>query len=247
MHLSETPFVSAICPTFRHPELLANSLALWIRQSYPRSRRKLVILDDDPTFVEQHDGDFSLHVATPRLPTISAKYNHLLELVPKETEIVLVWEDDDVYFQHYVHSHVETMREEKTPYSKPSRVLTDYPGHVIEEGAVGRFHSSQAFTKDLIQKVGGWPDTRRADFDQQLMAKLIRQAGDAADPCKHFPNQFLYRWHSGSAHCQSTMRSPDDETWYERGEDAYKKVPFVGALIPKLDEFTSQLIKEYDA
>lgn len=245
------PFVTALCPTFRHPKLLANSVALWNLQDYPPERRWMMILDDDPTFVSQSVGGerWVLESHPNRFPSISDKYNYLLGRVPVETEIILVWEDDDIYLPGYVSAHANALRNAK--YSKPNVILTDYLStpstlRITQESAVGRFHSTIGARRDLLTSVGGWPDTKRADFDQQLMSSLLKEAnGHATVPWDEQNIQFIYRWHSGAAHCQSTMRSPDDETWYERGEKAYAKVPFVGRLVPKLDEFTTRMLDKY--
>lgn len=276
MDTNDLPFVTALCPTFRHPDLLANSLFLWLIQDYPHDRRLLVILDDDPTFNSDtmvNDSDcrsyvrqrrtggvfpylsdcamqrsWALWAMDSRMPTISDKYNFLLDASPMETDIFLTWEDDDIYLPTYVSSHVKAL--ENAEFSKSDVVVTDFPGELIVEGSHGRFHSSLAIRSELIDRIGGWPDTRRADFDQQLMSKLYTEAKGVAKPWPDdTPKEqipFIYRWHSGAAHCQSTMDlGPDDETWYDRGEQAYKKVPFVGKLEPKQDEFTMERLKEF--
>lgn len=243
-------FITALCPTYRHPELLANSLALWEMQDYPSENRMLLILDDDPTFDSVQTifpAIWELEAHKERFPTISAKYNYMLERVPPKTDAVIVWEDDDIYLPGYVSAHAKALQEQW--FSKPNIVMTDYiKGRIIREGAKGRFHSTIGARMELIRQVGGWPDTRRADFDQQLMSSLLKYSPQALpwpDDAKPQDVEFIYRWHSGAAHCQSTMRSPDDETWYERGEKAYKPVPFVGRLEPKLDEFTTRMLDKY--
>lgn len=255
------PFVTALCPTFRHPTLLANSVMLWINQDYPMHRRELVILDDGDTFANQgmsantlnEEGKWSVHnlwrlrSAPKRLPSLPAKYNELLDLARADTDIFLVWEDDDTYLPGYVSSHVNAITSQQpwNEFSKPSKVLSDYGWDGVkplpEENGSGRFHSSMAFTKDLIRRIGGWPDTKRADFDQQLIKALNQNANSIVDPFTG-THQYVYGWHTGSAHCQSTMRSPDDETWYDRGADAYKEVPYVGQLIPKYDDRTIRIL-----
>lgn len=240
-------FVTALCPTYRHPELLANSVALWEMQDYPAEKRMLFILDDDPTFDCQLGSSWSLEAHKERFPTISAKYNYMFERVPPKTDAIVVIEDDDIYFPGYISAHVKALQ--RHAFSKPNIVMTDYlKGRIIREGAKGRFHSTIGARIELIKQVGGWPDTKRADFDQQLMSSLLKHSPQATpwpDDAKPEDIEFIYRWHSGAAHCQSTMRSPDDETWYERGEQAYAKVPFVGRLVPKLDGFTTRMLDKY--
>lgn len=259
------PFVTALCPTFRHPSLLACSLALWLAQDYPADRRELVILDDGGTFDSQQghslDSDFiahitwTLHSRKTRASSLPAKYNELLMYARPETEIFLVWEDDDTYLPGYVSAHadalkVEHVRDAEPEFSKPEWVRSDYAWKVEDgrpmpqrEKGNGRFHSSMAFTADLIRRVGGWPVTDRADFDQQFISRLRENAAEIVDPWPNGPIQYVYGWNTGSAHCQSTMRSPDDSTWYARGAAAYKEVPHVGKLVAKLDDRAKRILR----
>ena len=43
---SELPFVSCLCPTYRRPQMMANTIPCFITQDYPADRRELIILDD---------------------------------------------------------------------------------------------------------------------------------------------------------------------------------------------------------
>jgi hypothetical protein len=126
----------------------------------------------------------------------------------------VVIEDDDVYLPRYVSSHAAVL--ETAEYSKPSVVLSDYPGHVVEERAEGRFHGSIGFRRALCERIGGWPATLRADFDQQMLARLQQHASSVGDPCALAPPQYLFRWHTGHWHGQHAMRGPEDEGWYGR-------------------------------
>src|SRR3990172_936495 len=233
--------VTAICPTYRHPKLLANSLALWLLQDYDPAQRQLVILDDAQTFDNQYGDTWQLRSLGKRCTSITQKYNMLLDMMGK-TEAVIVWEDDDTYLPDYVSKHVAALQ--KGDYSKPSRVLSDYTGKLVEENAAVRFHSSIAFTDELIFRVGSWPDTKRADFDQQLMSKLTKYAGKQVDPWPTGPIPFVYRWHTGAAHGQNTMQGPDDETWWDRNVQSYAPVDYVGKLVPSMDGSTFSIFKQ---
>jgi len=220
-------------------------VALWLMQDYPIENRQLIILDDDPTFHRHGDLGWQLYPVAPRRATISDKYNVLLDLAgPYSTDVIMVWEDDDIYLPGYVSAHVAAL--ENAEYSKSEHVLSDYKkGQIIVEPSRGRFHSSMAFRRNLIDRVGGWPDTKRADFDQQLMSALEAEAKGVALPWDDSVPEaipFIYRWHSGAAHCQSTMKSPDDETWYDRAAESYAEVPFLGNLMPSLDEFSKDCL-----
>ena len=165
----------------------------------------------------RHDHGASVRGITliERYPNLPAKFNALGKL--GQGDVFIVWEDDDIYLPHHISSHVNAMRERIADYSKPSSVLSTYPGHVVTEGAAGRFHASIAFTRSLFGRVGGWPATKRADFDQQHMQALALEALEIADPCHYAPPSYCFRYGSTQAyHGQHFMRSPDDEEWYDR-------------------------------
>ena len=239
-------FITALCPTFRHPTLLQSSLALWNAQTYPAHLRRLVILDDGQTFDDDVGDTWELHSARQRLPSLPAKYNLLLSLAPPETDAFLVWEDDDTYLPEYVAAHAATLQNHEL--SHPRYVLSDYTGYLVAEPAAGRFHSALGFRRSLIERIGGWPVTDRADFDQQLQTALHAAAASKGDPFASPASNnpwkipYVYGWHTGHAHCQSTMLSPADELWYFRGAQAYAEVPHVGRLVARYDERTLRIL-----
>lgn len=229
------PYVSCLCPTFHRPQLLANALACFFAQDYPADRMELVILDDGNDFAESpisfNAPAWSLFSDRNRYPSLPAKFNEMVRRYSSpEATVFLVWEDDDVYLPHHVSSHVAALQEmQNAPdpfdwrrlvaYSKPSRVLSTYTGTPETEGAAGRFHASIAFTLQLFLKTGGWPVTKRADFDQQWLARLAQGAGDArtVDPCTIAPPSYCFRYGTTQAyHGQHFMRGGEDETWYDR-------------------------------
>ena len=206
--------IAALCPTYRRPKLLANLLDCWEAQDYTAELRRLFILDDGGTFAAQNEETWELHAASSRYPSLPAKYNALVAIANRwEPDAYVVMEDDDLYLPRYVSSHATVLADAE--YSKPSVVLSDYPGRIVEERAAGRFHGSIGFRRSLCERIGGWPATRRADFDQQMLARLRDHAETTGDPCALALPQYLFRWHTGHWHGQHAMRGPDDEGWYE--------------------------------
>jgi hypothetical protein len=210
--LSELPFVSCLCPTYRRPKLLENSIACFMAQDYPAERRELIVLDDAGE-LENQTGDGWQIISIPRrFRSLPEKFNALAGLA--HGEILVVWEDDDIYLPHHISSHVAAM--DRHLWSKPSKVLSDYTGQIQEEDATGRFHASLTFTRHAFEQVGGWPLTLRGDFDQQLIARL-NSLGIAGDPCAVASPSYIFRWGStGAYHGQALMRGPEDEQWYQR-------------------------------
>ncbi len=88
--------------------------------------------------------------------------------------------------------------------------------------------------------VGGWPDTRRADFDQQLIGRLTQRFG-IADPCAHALPGYVFRYGStGTWHAQHWMQGPEDEGWYGRAAVEAADVAG-GPLAPRFDAETSEV------
>jgi len=204
--------VSCLCPTYRRPKLLENSIACFLAQDYPANRRELIVLDDAGELQNQTCDGWQIISIPRRFRSLPEKFNALAGLA--QGEILVVWEDDDIYLPHHISSHVTAM--DGHLWSKPSKVLSDYTGRIQEEDATGRFHASLAFTRHAFEQVAGWPLTLRGDFDQQLIARLY-ELGLPGDPCSVASPSYIFRWGSTSAyHGQALMDGPEDEKWYGR-------------------------------
>lgn len=209
---NELPFVSCLCPTYRRPKLLENSIACFLAQDYPADRRELIVLDDAGELGNQNGEGWQIISIQRRFRSLPEKFNAMAGLA--QGEILVVWEDDDIYLPHHISSHVTAM--EGHVWSKPSKVLSDYTGQIQEEDATGRFHASIALTRQAFDQCGGWPLTLRGDFDQQLIARL-NAVGMPADPTFLAMPGYVFCWGStGEYHGQAFMRGPDDENWYDK-------------------------------
>jgi hypothetical protein len=110
-----------------------------------------------------------------------------------------------------------------------------------------------------LERVGGWVQTKRADFDQQMIARL-RADEEPGDPCTFrllgvpvlgdplestqqiVSPGYVYRWQStGSGHCSGLTRSPESEDWYDRFQpDNHEAVDF---LKPRFDDDSQRIMK----
>lgn len=250
--------VACLCPTYRRPaRLVANTIACFEAQDYPADRRRLFILDDAGELEPVCGSNWSIATTATRYPTLPAKYNDLFAIVQTgratperfEAEILVVWEDDDIYLPWHLSSIVGSLFAPVAPrykhgrmWAHPSRVWSLYGGQLHQEPARGRFHAALAMRFEALAHIGGWPDTPRGDFDQQLLSKLRRECGPPADPCQEGPPGYVFRWGStNSYHGQAWMRSPADEHWYE---DAPAKTKPQGRNIviePAFDEETERV------
>ena len=245
--------IAALCPTYRRPELLRNSIALWQQQLYPSEHCKLYVLDDGGTFSNQTIGEnVVLMSADRRFPSLPDKYNALLDIarVEHDWDAYLVWEDDDIYLPHYVGAHQSVLLYDHK-LSKPESVFSDYDrptrGVATIENAKGRFHSSLCISRQLMDACGGWPKTFAKEFDQIFIAKLF-------ETCKENgwsigspnPECFCYRWHlpANYTHGQEFMQTCGNTDWYRHAASQLQAVPFLGKCVPQLDSYSEAIIAE---
>ena len=192
---SELPFVSCLCPTYRQPQMMANTIPCFITQDYPADRRELIILDDAGELKNEASDGWQTNSISRCFRSLPEKFNAFAGLA--QGDILVVWEDDDIYLQHHISTHVRAM--EGRLWSKPSTVLSTYTGKHEVEDATGRFHASLAFRREAFDRIGGWPLTKRGDFDQQLIARLtaIEAPGD---PCQLDSPSWIFRWGQTNAY-----------------------------------------------
>ena len=254
------PTIACLCPTYGRPKLLANAIECFLRQRYPIGRAILIVLDDLGTIAETVTASqfgmppYRIYSTPERYKSLPEKYNNLWMIAPK-SDIYIVWEDDDCQLPWCLMSHARAL--EHASWSQPSVVWSDFPGDLIQEGSLGRFHGSLAIRGSTLTRIGGWPLTRRPDFDQQLMG-LLRDQSEPGDPLEFCPpcpsrlakldtrcSPYIFRWHTKDTHGQNTMQGPNDEGWYDRYEPSDRSGPHT--IIPALDEDSRRFYEILDA
>ena len=273
------PTISVLLPTYGRPTMLTNTIACFLAQDYPKSRCHLTVLDDLGTIrglnIDGHSDtaldsytatqlnvhNIRIHSTRNRFKSLPEKYNALWQIA-RPADIYVVFEDDDIYLPWHLSTHAKAL--ELRGWSHPSLVWSDY-GNAWEpmesrlhtEGSSGRFHASIAMTSRIMEKIGGWPQTRRADFDQQLLG-VLRSNGEPADPMQFCPSSaglsssltgdmkllsqystipsYLFRWHTSQPHGQGFMAGPDDESWYDKYVPTDTSGPHT--ISPALDDIT---------
>lgn len=239
---SDLPIVSCLCPTYLRSRLLENVITCFEAQDYPADRRELIVLDDSGQIDPQTGPSWEVVTIDRRFRSLPEKFNAIAGMA--RGDVLVVWEDDDVYLPQHISAHVKAIQKYPTGFSKPMLVLSTYTGKPMVEDAAGRFHASIAFTRELFDKVGGWPLTKRGDFDQQFMATLATTARGIADP-SDFKLTYCFRWGSTNAyHGQAFMRSGQDEEWYDRIPQPEIKEDGV-LLNPRFDAETAKIYEMY--
>ena len=213
--LPEFPRVCCVCPTYGSPSHLYNNIiACFLRQDYA-GPKALIMLDDLGTVSLEGCIEGVRVVSTAaRFPSLPAKYNALLRLAGN-ADVLVVFEVDDLYFPNHLSANVAALRDHEWAY--PQKVWSTYDGLRIEQSR-GRFHASLAFRLPFLNALGGWTETDKPDFDQQL----IRKATQAAPPGQPHDSDgdvtsYVFRWSdTASVHGQSTMNQGDE--WYRNNK-----------------------------
>ena len=232
---SELPFVSCLCPTYLRSDLLANSIACFLAQDYPADRREMIILDDADHLNPQKGDGWEIVSTERRFRSLPEKFNAIAGLA--RGDVLVVWEDDDIYLPWHITAHVAALKD--GGFSKPSRVLSLYTGEVEEEAAAGRFHASLAFTREAFDEAGGWPLTKRGDFDQVFIKRM--SINGQVDTCQHGEPSYVFRWQStGEYHGQAAMLGPDDLLWYDKVKRDTPITPM--RIVPAFDAETAEVI-----
>ena len=91
-----------------------------------------------------------------------------------------------------------------------------WSGDAVWAEAIPGNVASDVLRREAFDRIGGWPLTKRGDFDQQLIARLTAIEAPS-DPCQLDSPSWIFRWGQTNVyHGQAFMRGPEDEGWYER-------------------------------
>jgi hypothetical protein len=241
--MNEIRFVDCLCPTYnaRAAALVGNSIACFEQQTYPAAR--LLVYDDTNHWEPATGPGWEIVVAAERHATLPSKYNHMLRMASESCgpNAFVVWEDDDVYLPWHVEASVQALQDR--PWAHPSHAWALTTGKPVLERVGGNMHASVSFRREAIEDLGGWPDTKRAGFDLELLRNLRSRFGAPGNPCDHAPPSYVFRWGStGTRHGQSFGLGAADEGWYDRAA-AQPAYPGPRRIEPKLDKETAGLYR----
>jgi hypothetical protein len=236
--MSEPRKIACLCPTYGRPQLVRNALACFLQQVYVPGRCRLFILDDGDQIESQEDRHFLVESTSVRYPSMTAKYARLLQLADDwGAEAYAVWDDDDLYLPWHL-SAADKAMDGGFEWSYPQWVMSDGGGKLVPEMTGGNLHGSIVIGKRMMEHMGGWPTTNRADFDLQMIGRLLK-ADEPGRPDYEFAPSYVFRWASTQArHYQNYVRSPEDTTTYARIQKTTDE-RIAGKLTPLMDRHTT--------
>lgn len=227
-----------LIPTYgRTATLIANALACFEAQTYVDAYA--FVLDDEPWWHEQEGRRWSLVRAAERAPDLGSKYNWMVRHARahwhdwtgerRRPDGYVVWDDDDLYLPWHLSCVAEALSTRM--WAHPGAVWSTYAGSPQIEQATGRFHGALA-VRDAAAE---WVETRRATFDQEMLAKLQARYGTPGRPDDYGPPSYVFRWaDTGSHHVQGYMRAGSDETWYDTYAAAIRERRTMRGEVPPL-------------
>lgn len=179
------PKITAICCTYRRPELLEEALQSFLMQDYA-GEKELVIINDEPEqeLVFDHP-QVKVYNFNERAPNLPSKHNYAVSLATGD--IITIWDDDDIYLPHRF-TAIAAQQKDGVWYS--NYLYTDQcdDGIVLAKGMV---HCNSAFTKDVFIRTGAYHEEKGMAFDFVMMNKLRSVVGDiGADNLKP---SYIYR------------------------------------------------------
>ena len=119
------------------------------RAGLPGKPAGKIILDDAGELQNDACGGWQIISIPRRFRSLPEKFNAIAGLA--KGDILVVWEDDDIWLPHHISTHVRAM--EGRLWSKPSFVLSSYTGRLEQEDATGRFHASLAFRREIFDRI----------------------------------------------------------------------------------------------
>ena len=182
----ELPFVSCYCATYGRPQLLEEAIESFIRQDY-QGRKELVILNDfsQQELVYDHP-EVKIINSSERILPLGRKFNETVRLC--QGDILLVWEDDDVYLPWRISYSVRHMK--NGLFHTSQGYYEEQSGGALTTSR-NMFHCNLAVSRERFWDVGGYPeDQDRGNVDVDIFKKLDVKSEDIPQSDVFY----IYRW-----------------------------------------------------
>lgn len=218
-----------LCAIYNHSQHWTENLVQCFLDQTHRDAT-LLLIDDRPydLSLQMHgfpaylrDAGVEYLYLPERQPTLMQKYdagvrhydNMFRGLVTSSShwDAICVLDDDDVYLPNFLKHHAEVLKS-GARWSYPEKVFSTFGQALRTEDAGGRFWASAAYSRSLFTEVGGFGDSARADFDQNMLSS----ARALAEPGRQTIPQYVYNWEvTQDSHVSGLMTGQADTSWYK--------------------------------
>ncbi len=180
-----------MCLTYGRVELLEEALQCFLYQDYSGIKELIILNDlDAQTLVFEHP---EVHVINlpKRFRTVGEKRNACAALASHD--LLLVWDDDDIYFPYRISQSVQKMQEQGLRFYKPNVCFGGDYGRIARIMRSYALHASACFTRELFNQVGGYPIM--SSGQDMVFHKRCRMAGAPTAHLTRYEEIFyFYRW-----------------------------------------------------
>lgn len=191
----EYPPISVYCSTFGRAHCLEELIYGFLQQDY-KGTKELVILNDYSAqqLIFDHP-EVRIINSQERINPLGKKFNKNIEYCSHD--ILCCMEDDDIYLPHHLTYSVDNMRNgifhSGIAYCKSNPVKLHKSGN--------HFHATHVFTRELFNRVGGYPDALdNCTVDVSIMNKFRQVVGNYTQSPKPENWSYIYVWGNGSYH-----------------------------------------------
>ncbi len=158
--------------TYRRPRSLGYLIRCFERQTH--ADRFMVILDDAGQYQTDCGDRWELVSIPRRFRTLGEKRNAVAALTPLDTDALVIWDDDDLYFPWALEATAAALA--RGDWSRPSIALLPPSGcsrhwHFRQVLTGGLFHGGWAYRRELFDRAGFYPALSGPE-DQGLMHKM---------------------------------------------------------------------------
>lgn len=235
--------ILCLCATYGRPKLLANAVACFERQNYPKNQRYLLVLDDAGQYAPAEGENWRIISTPKRYWSMPAKYNAMLlaedALHGGSYDAVAIFDDDDIYLPGHLANHAEQLASHGWSYPKQLYAAMDT---FRVENANGNHWAMCAFGMEYLRLNRGWEEVPFAAWDHHF----LRQMESHGPPGRSDKISFVFRWASTKhPHLQNFISGP-------MATDAYQRMPladgrFIENFKPELDTETAMVIQKWEA
>ena len=213
--------IIALCPTFSRPALVANTLAQFLDEKLRAGdTAHLHIWDDSGCLQPQAGfiGDKSWEIeSTDTWVPLTQKYNIMLrerhmDVVGDRHVLFSVRDDDDCFLPW--HLHAQSLAADNFRWVHPTEAYSTCGVNLdMEPPGLKRlkhrsYHSALAIRGDLLETLGGWPETVRSDYDKQQLKRCMDIAGTPGNPIRYKAPSYVYCWSAtGHQHISAYIRN----------------------------------------
>jgi glycosyltransferase involved in cell wall biosynthesis len=162
LKMSNLPFISVLTPTYERKKFLPVLLDIFQRQTYPVTKRELIILDDSMESNQKMIDDFLIlhpevkikyHYSPERI-ALGKKRNLLNQLATGE--YIMFMDDDDYYCSDKIKFTITRMLSQKATFSGSSEIYIYFTDRklIYRFNKIGQNHSTAGtfcFHRDYLQ------------------------------------------------------------------------------------------------